>query len=106
MSTRQKILRVRAMRAGSILSDQHDPPGVAQLSTGLPAATCGLPAVMASASTMATRLDSPAKTDSQELTFHWLYQRVQGLAEHSIYPKAGQGNTVVCRTENARPLTH
>lgn len=55
---------------------------------------------------MATRLDSPAKTDSQELTFHWLYQRVQGLAEHSIYPKAGQGNTVVCRTENARPLTH
>lgn len=29
----------------------------------------------------------PAKTDSQELTFHWLYQRVQGLVEHSIYPK-------------------
>ncbi|WP_258009381.1 hypothetical protein [Stenotrophomonas maltophilia] len=26
----------------------------------------------------------PAKTDSQELTFHWLYQRVQGLVEHSI----------------------
>ncbi|CCP11706.1 hypothetical protein SMSKK35_1665 [Stenotrophomonas maltophilia SKK35] len=35
-------------------------------------------------------LDSPAKTDSQELTFHWLYQRVQGLVEHSIYPKAGR----------------
>ncbi|TDV30803.1 hypothetical protein [Stenotrophomonas sp. CC22-02] len=35
-------------------------------------------------------LDSPAKADSQELTFHWLYQRVQGLVEHSIYPKAGR----------------
>ncbi|HFT6993607.1 TPA: hypothetical protein ACGRQA_002948 [Stenotrophomonas maltophilia] len=35
-------------------------------------------------------LNSPAKTDSQELTFHWLYQRVQGLVEHSIYPKAGR----------------
>ncbi|MFV1847591.1 hypothetical protein ACNJRW_15500 [Stenotrophomonas maltophilia] len=38
-------------------------------------------------------LDSPAKTDSQELTFHWLYQRVQGLVEHSIYPKAGRVET-------------
>ncbi|HEL3737136.1 TPA: hypothetical protein UMU63_002073 [Stenotrophomonas maltophilia] len=37
--------------------------------------------------------DPPAKTDSQELTFHWLYQRVQGLAEHSIYPKAGRIET-------------
>lgn len=33
--------------------------------------------------------DPPAKTDSQELTFYWLYQRVQRLVEHSIYPKAG-----------------
>lgn len=38
-------------------------------------------------------LNSPAKTDSQELTFHWLYQRVQGLVEHSIYPKAGRVET-------------
>ncbi|HEL3169234.1 TPA: hypothetical protein UMF63_000300 [Stenotrophomonas maltophilia] len=38
-------------------------------------------------------LDSPTKTDSQELTFHWLYQRVQGLVEHSIYPKAGRVET-------------
>ncbi|HEL3808720.1 TPA: hypothetical protein UMT89_000025 [Stenotrophomonas maltophilia] len=38
-------------------------------------------------------LDSPAKTDSQELTFHWLYRRVQGLVEHSIYPKAGRVET-------------
>lgn len=37
--------------------------------------------------------DPPAKTDSQELTFHWLYQRVQGLVEHSIYPKAGRVET-------------
>jgi hypothetical protein len=34
-------------------------------------------------------LDSPAKTDSRELTFHWFYRRLQGLVEHSIYPKAG-----------------
>ncbi len=33
--------------------------------------------------------DSPDHATQQELTFHWLYQRVQGLAEHSIYPKAG-----------------
>lgn len=37
--------------------------------------------------------DPPAKTDSPELTFHWLYQRVQGLVEHSIYPKAGRVET-------------
>lgn len=34
--------------------------------------------------------NSQDKTKQQELTFHWLYQRVQGLAEHSIYPKAGK----------------
>lgn len=33
--------------------------------------------------------DSPDQTKQQELSFHWLYQRVQGLVEHSIYPKAG-----------------
>ncbi len=38
-------------------------------------------------------VDPPATTDSQELTFHWLYQRVQGLVEHSIYPKAGRVET-------------
>jgi len=37
--------------------------------------------------------DSPATTNSQELTFHWLYQRVQGLVDHSIYPKAGRLET-------------
>ncbi|MFB5855916.1 hypothetical protein WAB97_008750 [Stenotrophomonas maltophilia] len=37
--------------------------------------------------------DPPAKTDSQELTFHWLYQRVQVLVERSIYPKAGRVET-------------
>ncbi|WP_414494771.1 hypothetical protein [Stenotrophomonas maltophilia] len=34
--------------------------------------------------------DPPSMTRSQELTFQWLYQRVQGLVEHSIYPKAGR----------------
>lgn len=38
-------------------------------------------------------LDSLTKADSRELTFHWLYQRVQGLVEHSIYPKAGRVET-------------
>ncbi|KAA3602588.1 hypothetical protein JY452_00090 [Stenotrophomonas maltophilia] len=38
-------------------------------------------------------VDPPATTDSQELTFDWLYQRVQGLVEHSIYPKAGRVET-------------
>ncbi|RTQ90555.1 hypothetical protein EKL94_06160 [Stenotrophomonas maltophilia] len=38
-------------------------------------------------------IDPLAKTDSQELTFHWLYQRVQALVEHSIYPKAGKVET-------------
>lgn len=37
--------------------------------------------------------DSPGQTHSQELTFHWIYQRVQALAEHSIYPKAGRVET-------------
>lgn len=35
-------------------------------------------------------LDPQARSDRQELTFHWLYQRVQGLVDHSIYPKAGR----------------
>lgn len=35
-------------------------------------------------------IDSQAQTSHQELTFHWLYQRVQGLVDHSIYPKAGR----------------
>ncbi|HFK2920114.1 TPA: hypothetical protein ACGY72_001279 [Stenotrophomonas maltophilia] len=35
-------------------------------------------------------VDPPATTHAQELSFHWLYQRVQGLVEHSIYPKAGR----------------
>ncbi|WP_445513503.1 hypothetical protein [Stenotrophomonas sp. 3(2025)] len=34
--------------------------------------------------------DPPAQSDRQELTFHWLYQRVQGLVDHSIYSKAGR----------------
>lgn len=37
--------------------------------------------------------DSPDRTKQQELTFHWLYQRVQGLVEHSIYRKAGRVET-------------
>lgn len=37
--------------------------------------------------------DSPDQTKQQELSFHWLYQRVQGLVEHSIYPKAGRIET-------------
>ncbi|MBD3740119.1 hypothetical protein NJG17_00740 [Stenotrophomonas maltophilia] len=37
--------------------------------------------------------DPPNQTKQQELTFHWLYQRVQGLVEHSIYPKAGRVET-------------
>ena len=37
--------------------------------------------------------DPPDQTKQQELTFHWLYQRVQGLVEHSIYPKAGRIET-------------
>lgn len=32
----------------------------------------------------------PAAAETQELTFQWLYGRVQGLVEHSIYPKAGR----------------
>ncbi|EPG2416126.1 MULTISPECIES: hypothetical protein [Stenotrophomonas] len=35
-------------------------------------------------------VDSPDQTKQQELTFRWLYQRVQRLAQHSIYPKAGR----------------
>lgn len=32
----------------------------------------------------------PANINQQELTFHWLYERVQGLIDQSIYPKAGR----------------
>ena len=35
-------------------------------------------------------LDPPEQNEPQDLTFHWLYQRVQGLVDHSIYPKAGR----------------
>ncbi|WP_294990921.1 hypothetical protein [uncultured Stenotrophomonas sp.] len=35
-------------------------------------------------------IDPPAAAETQELTFQWLYGRVQGLVEHSIYPKAGK----------------
>jgi len=33
---------------------------------------------------------APQPRGSKELTFHWLYQRVQGLMDHSIYPKPGR----------------
>lgn len=35
-------------------------------------------------------LDSPQPQAKEELTFQWLHQRVQGLVDHSIYPKAGR----------------
>lgn len=34
--------------------------------------------------------DPPRPRESEALTFQWLYQRVQGLMDHSIYPKAGR----------------
>ena len=34
--------------------------------------------------------DPPQPPGNEELTFQWLYQRVQGLVDHSIYPKAGR----------------
>lgn len=48
-------------------------------------------------------LDSPAKADSQELTFHWLYQRVHGLVEHNIYPKAAGWTCSVSRQDPNHP---
>ncbi|HDS1578067.1 TPA: hypothetical protein QEL15_000084 [Stenotrophomonas maltophilia] len=38
-------------------------------------------------------IDPPAAAETQELTFQWLYGRVQGLVEHNIYPKAGRVET-------------
>lgn len=35
-------------------------------------------------------LDPPRRQNNEHLTFHWLYQRVQGLVDSSIYPKAGR----------------
>lgn len=35
-------------------------------------------------------VDVLQQRSKEELTFHWLYQRVQGLVDHSIYPKAGR----------------
>ena len=38
-----------------------------------------------------TAFDSAAQAEPrEELTFQWLYGRVQGLVDHSIYPKAGR----------------
>jgi len=33
---------------------------------------------------------APQPRGSKERTFHWVYQRVQGLMDHSIYPKPGR----------------
>jgi len=35
-------------------------------------------------------VNPPANINQQELTFHWLYERVQGLIDQSIYPKPGR----------------
>lgn len=35
-------------------------------------------------------VDAPQPRRSEELTFQWLYQRVQGLMDHSIFPKPGR----------------
>lgn len=35
-------------------------------------------------------LDPPQQSGKETLTFHWLYERVQRLVDHGIYPKAGR----------------
>jgi len=35
-------------------------------------------------------VDAPRPQSTEELTFQWLYQRVQGLMDTSIYPKPGR----------------
>ncbi|HGK7304060.1 TPA: hypothetical protein ACJ509_001942 [Stenotrophomonas maltophilia] len=38
---------------------------------------------------MSNDADQLEVVTEEHLTFHWLYERVQGLVDHSIYPKAG-----------------
>lgn len=38
---------------------------------------------------MSNDADQLEVATEEHLTFHWLYERVQGLVDHSIYPKAG-----------------